>query len=454
MELLVIDVASETDAWVAAFADLERQRTDPAWLAGLRKGAMLGFARMGFPTTRQEDWRCTNVAPVSRAPFLQPGPAAASRFRAADIDRFAFGDWQRSQLVFMDGRFRPELSSPDALPGGARVMPLREALAASGPLVERHLGKLADPAAHPFTALNTAFIDDGAFIHLPAGAQMPHPVHLLFISSGAERREEATATHPRTLIVAEEGSRVMVVESFLGDWHGIYLTNAVTEIHAGDAAVVDHFKLQRESSGAFHIGTIQARLGRDAALTSMSISLGAALARHDINVELSGPGASATLNGLYVVDGTQHVDHHTVMDHAAPRCTSRELYKGVLGGRSRGVFNGTVMVRAGAAGTDSQQSNRNVLISEDAMVDTKPQLEILADDVKCTHAATVGQIDENAMFYLRSRGIDRDTARNLMIHAFVSEVIHRIGIVPIRKGLDAQTFIRLPGKHEADEVPS
>ena len=455
----MIAAASETDAWLAASAQLEKDRPAPAWLSGLRQGALQRFAQLGFPTTRQEAWRRTSVAAIARAPF-RTAEAAVPRFRAADIDRFAFGDWPRAQLVFMDGRYRPELSSTGGLPAGAEVLPLSAALTARADLVRAHLARLTDGSGQArwipngFTALNTAFIEEGAFIHIPARTELPHPVHLLFISTGAERREEATVTHPRTLIVADEGAKAMVVESYLGDWHGIYLTNAVTEIHAGEGAVVDHCKLQRESGGAYHVGTIQAQVGRDGVFTSTSISLGAALARHDINVALAGTGASATLNGLYVVDGTQHVDHHTVLDHAAPACTSRELYKGVLGGSSRGVFDGAVIVRPGAAGTDSQQANRNVLISEDAMVDTKPQLEILADDVKCTHAATVGQIDENALFYLRSRGIDLDTARSLMIHAFVGEVIHRIGILPIRKGLDAQTFIRLPGPHDAGEVPS
>ena len=295
--------------------------------------------------------------------------------------------------------------------------------------------------------MSGTFLRDGAFIHVPKGVVVDEPVHLLFVSS---TNGTAVMSHPRNLIVVGEGSQVTVLESYAGLDAGASFTNVVTEIAAGDGAVVDHTLLQRDGEGAYHVGTVQARVGRGSSLSSHVISIGGALIRNDINVVLDGEGADCTLNGLYVTHGTQHVDNHTVIDHARPHGTSRELYKGVLEGRSRGIFDGTVIVRPDAQKTDARQVNRNLLLSDDALVDSKPTLLIRADDVKCSHAATIGQLEEDALFYLRSRGIGSGMARNILIQAFVSEILGRIRIEPVRTGLECLLYTRLHDGHRRD----
>ncbi|HET6372436.1 MAG TPA: Fe-S cluster assembly protein SufD, partial [Candidatus Polarisedimenticolia bacterium] len=285
---------------------------------------------------------------------------------------------------------------------------------------------------------------DGAFLSISNGITVATPIHVVFISSSAGSGGAPTISHPRVLIVAGESSRATVVESYVGPDHDLYLTNAVTEIVALRDSIVDHYRLQRESHDAFHTTTTEIAAGRGSRVTSTAVSLGAALARNDVRGLLAEEGADCTLNGLYVLHGSQHVDNHTLFDHAKPHGTSRELYKGVLDGRSRGVFDGTVIVREDAQKTDSRQENRNLILSSEALVDSKPTLQIHADDVKCSHAATTGQLDEQSMFYLRSRGIDVATARGIMIHAFVSDIIRRIKVDPVRIGLDCLLFTELP----------
>ncbi len=438
----MITVGEDNDIYISSFERFEKEARAGSWFAPTRRAAISRFAEMGFPTTRDEAWRYTNVAPLARTPFRPPatdGAAREARFEPQP-DHLRFGEWAAIELVFVNGRYSERLSRVSGLPDGAKICGLSHAFDSDRETLERHLARYADHASFAFTALNTAFLEDGAFVHIPKGAVVRGPIHLLFISTSSGSQREPAVTHPRVLIVVEEGGQVTVVESYVGRKGEVYFTNAVTEIVAGDGSVIDHYKLQRESVESYHVATIQARLGRNSSLSSLSVSLGALLARHDINVLLDDEGADCTLNGLYVVGGRQHVDHHTVLDHARPHGNSRELYKGVLDGQARGVFDGTVIVRKDAQKTDSRQENRNLILSPEALVDTKPTLLINADDVKCSHAATIGQIDEQSMFYLRSRGIDAAAARRIMMHAFVGDILRRIKIEVLKQGLDGLLF--------------
>jgi Fe-S cluster assembly protein SufD len=358
------------------------------WLAELRDKGREQFDKLGFPTTHDEDWRFTNVAPIAR-----------TRWNAAASNGQGLGK----------------------LPAGVNVLDI------SHPRVQQHLGRYAPYQTNPFVALNTANLDKGVFLEIPKGAVIEEPVQLNHFAGGAE----GTASHPRHLILIGEGAHVTLVESFQGN-AGRYLTNAVTEIVAEQGAVVDHYKLQRESAEAYHIASMQVQLGRDANFKSLAISLGASLARNDINAVLS-EGTECTLNGFYLVSGTQHTDTHTAIDHAKPHGTSHELYKGILAGHSNAVFNGKILVRKDAQKTDAKQTNKNLVLSEDATINTKPELQIYADDVRCTHGATIGQIDPESMFYLQARGIGRAEARAMLIVAFAGDVLDRIKVAPLRE---------------------
>jgi Fe-S cluster assembly protein SufD len=338
--------------------------------------------------------------------------------------------------VFINGVFDEQLSSFEEIGAGVRVASLASAIESGDSAVERHLGKIASFDQAAFTALNTAFVSDGAFIELANDAVVEQPIHLLFISGGE------TVSHPRNLIVAGRHSRASVIESYVSLRDGEYFTNAVTEIALGEGAHLDHYKLQRESESAFHVGTVQVREKREARLHSFSFAVGGALARTNIYTSLDGDASTCTLNGLYLADGTQHIDNQTAIEHIAPNCPSHEVYKGVLDGRSHGVFNGKVYVHPEAQKTDGKQSNNNLLLSPSARVDTKPQLEIFADDVKCTHGATVGRLDEVAMFYLNSRGIGPETARMLLTYAFAADVLETIELEPLKKELERLVLAR------------
>ncbi len=435
--------------YLAAYARFARDLpgNGRSWIGAMRQEGIERFESLGFPSTRDEAWRYTSVAPIATTPFALKPEARADALTPDLFEQLAFEPWECTHLVFINGRFSPELSRTRALPRGVEVGSLDEALDSRRELIEPHLGRLAGMEGQAFTALNAAFLRDGAFIHVPKGVVVDEPVHLLFVSS---TNGTAVMSHPRNLIVVGEGSQVTVLESYAGLDAGASFTNVVTEIAAGDGAVVDHTLLQREGEGAYHVGTVQARVGRGSSLSSHVISIGGALIRNDINVVLDGEGADCTLNGLYVTHGTQHVDNHTVIDHARPHGTSRELYKGVLEGRSRGIFDGTVIVRPDAQKTDARQVNRNLLLSDDALVDSKPTLLIRADDVKCSHAATIGQLEEDALFYLRSRGIGSGMARNILIQAFVSEILGRIRIEPVRTGLECLLYTSLHDGHRRD----
>jgi Fe-S cluster assembly protein SufD len=409
------------------------------WFLNTRRDAISRFAELGFPTTRHEEWRYTNVAPIARTPFKHAAHPT-NGITAADFAPFTFGEVDCCQLVFINGFFCASLSTLPELPRGVRVRSLAASVASDRSRLEPSLGRHADYRDNAFTALNTAFMRDGAFIFLPAGTVLKEVVHLVFLSTAPGG---PSITNPRNLIVAGEGSRISIVETHAGLGESAYFTNTVSEVVAGPGSIIDYCKLQRETEAAFHISTLHVTQDRDSTFTSHSISLGGSLARNDVNVVMNAEGGDCTLNGLYVTGGTQHADNHTTLVHARPNCTSRELYKGILDNSSTGVFNGRIVVRKDAQKTNSRQTNRNLLLSEEALVNTKPQLEIFADDVKCTHGATIGRLNEEELFYLRSRGIGEQAARTLLTYAFATEVIGAVNVKPIQCQLDLVLMNRL-----------
>jgi Fe-S cluster assembly protein SufD len=401
------------------------------WTRAIRQEAIDRFAQLGFPTPKNEDWKYTNVAPILKIPFE---PAAVCRNGLTRESLRSAVPWivGANGLVFINGHYAPELSSPGSLAGGVRIGDLASAIRADRDLVEPYLAKVADYREHGFIALSTAFMRDGAFIFLPKGAVIQDPLHLVFLASAAE---EAFMTHPRSLIVASEGSQATIVESYLGLGDNCYFTNAVTELAMGEDAVIEHHKVEKESVSAFHIATLQVHQGRGSSFRFHSVGLGGSLVRNDVNVVLDGERSECSLDGLYLAGGSQHVDNHTRIDHVKPHSTSREFYKGVLGGKARGVFNGKIIVHPEAAKTDARQTNKNLLLSKEARIDTKPQLEIFNNDVKCSHGSTIGQLSQEAIFYLRSRGIGIELARSMLTRAFVQDLIDKIRIEPLRAGL-------------------
>ena len=408
------------------------------WVGKARKHAIERFGTLGFPTTRNEDWHFTSVAPISESEFhLTEAPGG--EVRTGDLEPFQFGEKSWPTLVFVNGRFAESLSTFSTLPAGVRVMELGRAWREVPDLLERYLTRVADYEGSAFTALNTAFMFDGAVIHIAADAKLEAPLHLLFISDAYAAK---TMMHPRTLIVADHHASATIVESYVSLGDARYFTNAVCEVVVGEGAQLRHYRVQRESERAFHVGTTQVLQARGSLYKSFSFATGARLARVNVYTKLNGEGGEVWLDGLYMVDGDQHVDHQTRIEHLQPNCASHEVYKGVLDGVSHGVFNGQVFVDPIAQKTDGKQTNNNLLLSDRARIDTKPQLEIFADDVKCTHGATVGRIDEMALFYMKSRGIGADLARELLTYAFAADVIERIELDPVRMGLEALTLRR------------
>ena len=378
----------------------------------IREQAAQRFAQLGWPSTKLEEWKYTNVAPIARIDWRTA--SAAETAAATRVGAPALGGASR-ELVFINGRG----------PTSATSHPL--------------FAKFADYMRHPFVALNTARAQDGALIVIPDGEVVEGFIHLHFIGEG-----DGVWSHPRNLIVAGRNAQVTVVETYSG--RGNYFTNAVTEIVAGDGAVVDHTRLQCESAEAFHVSTVQVHQERASSVTARTIAFGSALARLETNVALKGEGASLTLDGLFVLAGRQHVDNQTLIDHARPHCDSMELYKGILDESARGIFDGRIIVRPDAVKTNSRQVNHNLLLSETAIIDSKPTLEIHNDDVKCNHGSTIGQLDENAMFYLRARGIGEGEARNLLVYAFASQIVDRIKTDPVREQVRRAMFAHMPDR--------
>jgi len=432
--------ANGTEPYLQKFDKFEKEAKQPSWVFPLRKAGLARFAELGFPTLKDEDWRFTNIAPIAKLPFQPVFAASRNGLSAADLAKFTFGTLSAHRVVFVNGHYAADLSAPVALAAGVEVQSLAAALTADSDLLQQHLSRYAQGEDNAFTALNAAFFQDGAFIHVPPGITVETPIHLLCIATGGEAG--ATAD-PRNLVIVEKGSHITLIESYVSTLDSAYFTNAVTELIVGEGAVVEHCKFQDESLSAFHIAAIHAQLGRSCKFISHSIATGARLSRNNIRAVLAGEGLECVLNGLYLTKGEQLADHHMIVEHAEPHCSSHEYYNGILDGRSRGVFHGRILVRQPAQKTDAKQTNKNLLLCDDATVDTKPQLEIYADDVKCTHGATIGQLDEEAVFYLRTRGIGSDTARRMLIHAFAGEIIERIQCEPVRAELDQLVWDRL-----------
>jgi Fe-S cluster assembly protein SufD len=402
----------------------------PGWLKELRDGGITRFGELGFPTTKQEAWRFTSVAALTETAFELAHPATRIP-QLGEIQPFLLADGPR--LVFVNGFLQRSLSTPFF--DGVRLDGLAQALVDTPDLVRQYLGKYAAFADRPFAALNTAFVRDGAFVYVPARLKVEEPLQLLFLTT-ASRDGARPVAHPRNLIVLEREARATVVETYASLGDGVYWTNAVTEVVVGDGARVDCYRVQRESDQAYHVAVTDVHQGRDSRANIHAVSFGGALARHDLRGTLAGPGGYLILNGLYLLAGEQHADHHTAIDHAAPHCESHEYFNGVLDGRSRGIFNGRIIVRPGAQKTDSKQTNNNLLLSGEAHADSQPQLEIYADDVKCTHGSTVGPLDPKALFYLESRGIGEVEARRLMTYGFAAEILNRMDVAPLRDQLD------------------
>ena len=414
----------------------------PPWLKQIREGAIARFAELGFPTTKQEEWRFTSVAPIVdtrfshlASPIPHPG--------LSEIRSLLIGAGPR--VVLVDGRYAPELSSPAGQPGGVQVGSLASAIrnGPSGDLAREHLARHARWRDSAFAALNTAFLADGAFVHVPAGVALEQPLELLFLSSGASGTDGPTVSHPRSLIVIERGAEAAVVETYAGLGDAVYWSNAVTEIVVGEGARAELYRVQREGPRGLQVATTHSRQERDTTLGVHVVTLGAALARHDITSVLAGTGAELILNGLYLLSDAQHADHHTVIDHAQPHCASHEYFNGVLAERAHGVFNGRIIVRPGAQRTDSKQTNNNLLLSTEARADSQPQLEIYADDVKCTHGSTVGPIDPTQLYYLRSRGLSTEAARGILTYGFGAEILDRMRQPAVREELDRLVRERL-----------
>jgi len=447
------DEAARVKEWYTSrFRQLERALNGESRtpLHVLRRDALARFSALGFPTTENEEWRFTNVAPIARAEFAPVLRYERDGVSDADIERIARGTGDAIRMVFVNGHFAPEFSSIPPLPKGVRVESLGAALKTDPDLVARFLTRQATYHDNAFTALSTAFLLDGAFIHLEDHAALELPVDLLYIASG---RTSPFVSAPRTLVVAGRDTRLAVVERYAGLAQNMYWTNAVTEVFAAEGAVIEHDSLQTEGGHAYHVGNTHFLLAGKSTVTSNAIVLGGAFVRNNVSAVFDGEHAECTLNGLAVATGTQHVDNHTAIDHAKPNCASHELYKAILDGASKGVFNGKIFVRKDAQKTDAKQTNKTLLLSDEATIDTKPQLEIFADDVKCTHGATVGQLDGEQVFYLRSRGVGEADARDLLTFAFASDVVSRIHAGELRAQLDTMLHARLlQGRVAAEDL--
>jgi Fe-S cluster assembly protein SufD len=428
-------VAERVDNVLAEYGRFSKGRgaAAPAWLRELRDRAASRFAATGFPTVRQEAWRFTNVAPIADGAFRLAGKLPTN---AADLAARVRIPETAARIVILNGHFAPEQSDVATKTPGLVAGSLATAVSHNRP----ECAFLTPVGEHtPFGALNTAFLEDGAFIVIPPNVVVERPIHIVVINGGAGR----SMAHPRTLIVAGANSQARIAQSFLGAAGETHFTNAVTEVAVGENAQLDLYTDQRETDTAYHVAALNVHLQKNSVFRSRTVTLGGKLLRNDIAAVLDGEGAHCALDGCYLVDGDRLVDNHTTIDHAKPHCTSHELYKGILDGKARAVFNGRIIVREDAQKTDAKQTNRALLLSDEAQVNSNPQLEIFADDVKCTHGAAIGQLDEEAMFYLQARGLTRREARDMLIHAYAGEVLEGIAIDALRSQLEKELFVQL-----------
>jgi Fe-S cluster assembly protein SufD len=426
-------VTHAQDSYLESFARFEEGAggSGQEWLRSIRRSAMARFSELGFPTTHEEDWRFTNVAPIAETSFRLAEDGHVSP-TVRELERFGFLDLAGIRLVFVNGRYEPGLSRLQPLPEGVKVGSLVHELTTDPGTLEQHLGRYADYQHDAFCALNTAFMEDGAFVHIPRRTVLSEPISLLYVSAPTA---DPAITHPRNLIVAGEESQATIVEDYVSLSGDTHFSNVVTEVVVGENSVLSHYRIERESARAFHVSTLRVQQGRSSDVASHSLLLGGALVRNNVHPVLAGDGGDCLINGLFMGTGEQHLDNYMKVEHVGPHCNSRQFYNGILDGRSRGVFHGRIIVHKDAQKTNAKQTNRNLLLSDEAQIDTKPQLEIHADDVKCTHGATIGQIDEDAIFYLRSRGIAEASARTMLLSAFARESLGRVKNESIRKHL-------------------
>ena len=417
----MIAATEQLGTYLESFTEFQKRAAgrDLPWLRNLRESAFARFCEVGFPTTHDEDWRFTNVSGIAKTSFEVAGDVT---LKPHDLEQFGVAGIG-CRLVFVNGKFSREHSAIGQLPAGVSVNSLAEEIGANSSSVESHLGRYLDIGRDAFSALNTAFAEDGAYMHIRRGVVLTDPIYLLFISTASDK---PSMSHPRNLIVIESEAQATVVEDYVSIGDTVAFSNAATELVAGENAVVSHYMLEREHRQAFNISTLRIQQGRSANVSSHSILLGGGLVRNNVHPVLAGEGGECLINGLFIGNGRQHLDNYMLVEHASPHCASRQFYNGILDDHAHGVFHGRIIVHKEAQKTDAKQTNRNLLLSDDARIDTKPQLEIYADDVKCTHGATIGQMDENALFYLRSRGIDEISARKLLLLAFANECLDRM----------------------------
>jgi Fe-S cluster assembly protein SufD len=441
---MVTELAKPENNYQSAFQALRQAKPSVAWFELVRESAMDRFELLGFPTVKDEEWKYTNLASVSKENFL---PATQeSKLAAEDVSGFSYPETTSSHVVVVNGSFREDLSKTTDLDGVVIADLLSATVDARyNKIVRSYLARNANYNDRGLTALNTAFLQSGVFVLIPKNVELKAPLQITFI---ADTSEPKAMSFPRVLVVAEENSSAKLIESFVANGEGSYFTNSVVEVVLEDGARLEHSRVQRESLQSFHVGTTAVELGRGSSYNSTAINLGAKLARHDISVIMDRDGAECWVDGLYVVGPDQHSDTHSVIDHKQPHCNSHQLYKGILDGNGRAVFNGKVFVREGAQKTDAMQTNKNLLLSPQARVDTKPQLEIYADDVKCAHGAAVGQLDQDELFYLQARGINPELGKSLLTYGFAEEVIAKIGIESIQKELDEAVMNRLHSRLE------
>ncbi len=410
------------ETYLEGFTEFEKRAAgrELSWLRELRQNAFARFCQVGFPTTHDEDWRFTNVSAIAQTPFSLPQEApsiAAMDLRPWNVDGASV------HLVFVDGRFARDLSAFGDLPTNIAVSSIQEEITRGGEALESHLGRYLNIERDAFSALNTAFTEDGGFVHIGRGIALDGPIHLLFVST---QSHVPRMVHPRNLLVFEQESQATVMEEYVSLGGGVVLSNSGTELVAGENSTISHYMIEREHRDAYNVSTLRIQQARSANVASHSLLLGGGLVRNNVHPVLAGEGAECLINGLFIGDGRQHLDNFMHVEHASPHCSSRQFYNGIRDGHAHGVFHGRIVVHKDAQKTDAKQTNRNLLLSDDAQIDTKPQLEIYADDVKCTHGATIGQIEENALFNLRSRGIDEISARRLLLQAFASECLDRM----------------------------
>jgi Fe-S cluster assembly protein SufD len=418
------------DAFTAFESALNGQASTP--VHQIRRKAIETFGANGFPSSKDEAWKSINLSSLTAA-FTSI--TESSTPPSAQVDLGIDGP----AIVFVDGNFDASASSLDGLADGLTVASIAAEIESSNALLDAHLSTIASVEDQPFTALNTAFLTDGALVHASKGSAIETPVHVVYVSSG----QDGTVTYPRSLFIAEENSQLTVVESFVGQNGSEYLTNHVAELIAGDHAILDHYKIGLEGNDARHVSNQQSRQGRSSTLRSHSFSIGGQFVRNDVSSALDGEACESTINGLYVLNGTQHCDNYTLLEHRQPHCPSHELYKGILDDEARAIFRGKIHVHQIAQKTDAYQQNQNVLLSDNARVNTKPQLEIYADDVKCSHGATIGQIDDDALFYLQARGISKNVAHRMMLEAFANDVLSRIKIDGLRDALTTRVLDKI-----------